>query len=171
MELFGSRTRAFSLAAVVCGVLSAAATAYALAAGDRAPEIGLDDLAGNHVTVTALRGQVLVVAFWGSWCVPCESEMRALERLYVELRARGLATVGVSEDTTDHNVENFLRRIPVSFPIVRDADHTVARRYALGPMTTFIFDRSGGLRHIHPGFRAQDAAVIETELRALLAER
>ena len=162
--------RAFSLGALTCAALSATTTAHALATGDHAPEIGLDDLGGNRVTIAALHGQVLVVAFWGSWCVPCESELRVLDHVYTTLHTRGLAIVGVSEDSARDNVEGFLRRIPLSFPIVLDADHAVARHYALGPMTTFVFDRSGRLRHIHPGFPAEDVAIIGAELRALLAE-
>lgn len=157
--------------AVAGGCLLAAATALALAPGDPAPEVGLPDRAGHQVTVADASGRVLVVAFWASWCAPCESEMRVLDRLYAQLEGDGLSMVGVAEDSSDGNVEGFLRRVPVTFPIVRDADHAVARRYLLGPMATFVFDRRGRLRHVHEGFRQSDAAVIESELRALLAER
>lgn len=150
---------------------SLSTTVFALSRGEQAPEIGLRDRDGHDITVAGARGRVLVVAFWGSWCAPCEQELRVLDRLYGQLGADALTIVGVSEDGSDSNVESFLRRIPVSFPVVRDGDHAVARRYSLGAMATFIFDRGGALRHVHEGFRQTDAPVIEAELRALLADR
>lgn len=147
--------------------------AHALAAGDRAPEIGLPAIANGTGTIdlASLRGQVFVVDFWASWCGPCADEMPVLERLYAQHRAAGFSVVGVSQDSAASNVEQFLRRIPVNFPIVLDGAHAVAGRYSPPSMpTSFIVDRRGIVRHVHRGFRSADAGPMASEIAALVAQ-
>ena len=149
------------------------ARARALDAGARAPEIGLASIAngGGQIDLASLRGQVFVVDFWASWCAPCADEMPVLERLYTTHRQNGFTVVGVSQDSGESNVQTFLRRIPVSFPIVLDQGHGVAGRYSPPRMpTSFIVDRRGIVRHVHAGFRSSDAAAIEREVAALVAQ-
>ena len=97
--------------------LALAGSAAALSVGARAPEIGRPDLNGRNVQMSGLRGKVVIVDFWASWCEPCREEMPVLDRMYRDLRERGLVVVGVSVDRTIGNVNGFLRRTPVSFPV------------------------------------------------------
>ena len=157
---------------IAASVLAVAASAMALNTGQRAPEIGLRDLNGNNVTMASLRGNVVLVDFWASWCEPCAEEMPVLERLHTTYQAQGLRIVGVSQDRNASNVQGFLREHRVSFPIVHDAQHAVAGRYSPPRMpSSYIVDRSGVVRHVHEGFRSGDAAAMEREIRALLTQR
>lgn len=163
--------RALTFLLVSLALFALAATASALDPGARAPEINLRDTAGNQVTMASLRGRVVIVDFWASWCEPCADEMPVLERLYNEHRERGLTVIGVSQDRAMSNVQQFLRRVHVSFPIVLDDAHAVAGRYSPPRMpTSYIIDRRGVVRHRHDGYRSGDAATIEREVRALLDE-
>lgn len=152
------------------GLLVGAATSVAaLSKGRRAPEIGLRDLDGNPVKMADLRGKVVVVDFWATWCGPCKEEMPVLDRLYGKYRKKGLVVVGVSQDRDEDKVREFLRRRPVSFPIVHDVRHAVAKRYQPGKMpSSYVIDRSGVVRYVHEGYSARDAARFDREIRKLL---
>lgn len=160
---------------VSCGlfavVLVLAASASALSVGQRAPEIGLRSLDGATVTMSELRGKVVLVDFWATWCSPCRDELPHLQRLYRELSTEGLVVVGVSVDREADNVRSFVRRLGLTFPIVHDAQHVVADRYHPTTMpTSYIVDRDGTVRFVHVGFRNADVADLEREIRGLLRD-
>jgi len=149
-----------------------AATASAVDVGGRAPEIGVNDLNGRPVRIASLRGKVVLVDFWASWCAPCRQEFPVLERLHRTYASQGLAIVGVSVDNDVANVRSFLRRNSASFLIAHDPRKVAAARYGGTAMpSSYIIDRRGIVRHYHAGFRASDAATIEREVQALLRQR
>jgi cytochrome c biogenesis protein CcmG/thiol:disulfide interchange protein DsbE len=151
--------------------LLAAASALALDPGARAPEIGMRDLDGNQVTIAGLRGRVVVVDFWASWCEPCADSMPVYQRLYTTYRARGLTIVGISQDQRVDNARQFASRHHLGFPVVFDDGHAVANRYRPPRMpTAYVIDRGGIVRHVHAGYRSGDAARLESEITALLGQ-
>jgi cytochrome c biogenesis protein CcmG, thiol:disulfide interchange protein DsbE len=171
-----SKRRRFGLGAVALALLvgsiamvSAAARVFALEAGARAPELGARDLAGQPVNLASLRGKVVIVDFWASWCAPCADSMPVYERLYSQLRERGLVVVGVSQDQRADNARQFAERHHLTFPVLFDEGHAIANRYHPSRMpTAFLIDRAGVVRHVHAGYRSSDAAGLEREVRALL---
>jgi cytochrome c biogenesis protein CcmG/thiol:disulfide interchange protein DsbE len=157
---------------LAAGLATFAASADALSAGARAPEIGMNDMSGRRVTIGGLRGRVVIVDFWASWCEPCEAEMPVLERLQRTYGGQGLTVIGVSQDREVENARQFLSRTRVSFANVHDQGNQIARRYAPDRMpSSYVIDRNGVVRHVHSGFRASDADALEREVRALLAQR
>jgi len=136
----------WSLFAAAAGVLwSGVATAAALKAGERPKRVTLSDLTGAPVVLPdAYAGKVLAIHFWASWCAPCFREIDALESLFGEYRARGMAPVSVNVGETPGVVADALRNRTVSYPILLDTDSTTARLYGVvGLPTTFVLDRKG----------------------------
>lgn len=155
---------------IIAALLLVTTSAAALDVGARLPEIGLRDLQGNTVSAASLRGKVVLVDFWASWCAPCREELPILERLHKQYRAQGLVIVGVSVDRDAANARSFATKMGLTFPVVHDAQHQLAGRFAPPKMpSSYIIDRRGVVRHVHGGFRAGDAASIEREIKALLA--
>ena len=103
--------------------------ASAVDVGGRAPEIGVNALNGRPVRIASLRGKVVLVDFWASWCAPCRQEFPVLERLHRTYASQGLAIVGVSVDNDVANVRTFLRRNSASFLIAHDPRKVAAARY------------------------------------------
>jgi len=147
---------------------------HALAVGDGtvAPEIALRDRDGKPVNVADLKGHVVLVDFWASWCGPCREELPVLDALYKKYRAKGLVVVGVGLDHEADKLTKFLRASPISFPVVHDEKGAVANRYGPPKMpSSYLIDRRGIIRHVHAGFKASDRAQLERELNELLAEK
>ncbi len=158
------------LTALAASVLIASA-ARALAPGDVPPAIDMPDLNGKKVDWASLKGKVVLVDFWASWCGPCKDEMPVLEALNEKFATQGLVIVGVSIDSSPKKMNKFLKGTPVSFRIVHDRKLVVANRYEPETMpTSYFIGRDGKVRYVHEGYEKGDAAGIEERVKALLAE-
>jgi peroxiredoxin len=145
--------------------------AQGLESGQIAPLFELADLSGKPVRLRELRGKVVLVNFWASWCGPCREELPVYEKLARRYQDRGLVIVGVNIDKSAQVAREFLqaRKLDLSFAVVNDGDHRVAASYAPPTMpSSYFIDRSGLVRHIHAGFRTADAADIEAKIKLLL---
>src|SRR5262245_28515817 len=153
------------------GLALIAGPAAALDSGERMPEIGIKDLSGNAVSLASLKGKVVIVDFWATWCGPCKESMPVLEKLHKKYGSQGLVVVGVSVDEEAANVGPFIKKMKVSFPIVHDASHKVADRFKPPKMpSSYVIDRKGIVRHVHEGFHAKDSAAFESQVKALLGQ-
>jgi cytochrome c biogenesis protein CcmG/thiol:disulfide interchange protein DsbE len=140
------------------------------ATGKSAPEFTLAGLdRTDSVTLSALRGKVVFIDFWASWCLPC----RRLMPLVAALKAQypDLEVVAISVDANREKAITFLRAVEPSLRAVHDADHSVADRYGVVQMpTSFLVDREGKLRFRHDGYSEKSFAAIERQVRILLDE-
>lgn len=147
--------------------------ASALESGAQVPDLAAASLDGNgrDVRLGSLRGRVVYVDFWASWCVPCRQSMPLLDELYRRFEPRGLTVIGVNKDVAVADAQRFLRRVPVSFPLAEDREDRLARAFSVKAMPSgYLVDRKGVVRHVHRGFTAESGALLASEIESLLRE-
>lgn len=120
--------------------------------GKPAPDFTVTTLGGARVRLQELRGKVVFVNLWATWCPPCREEMPSMVRLYQLMRAKGVEIVAVSEDRDRAALEKFVRQHGVTFPVAQDEDKRIYGLYrATGVPETHLIDRQGIIRHIQIG--------------------
>ena len=156
--------------ALLLAVFSSAACA--LEAGAPMPSLSAPRLGeGAPVELAALKGKVVYVDCWASWCVPCRLSMPTLDALYRKHSAQGFTVVGFNKDVEAADAQRFLQRVTVSFPLVLDAKDAAAQAFDVRAMPSgYLVDRKGVVRKVHRGFTQETAATLENEIADLLAE-
>jgi peroxiredoxin len=130
--------------------------------GFLAPDFSLDTLEGGVITLSELRGQIVVVNLWASWCPPCRAEMPALQMAYEDFTAQGLVVLGVNMTHQDSQVEatSFANETELTFPIAFDYDGEVARLYRMYALpTTYFIDPEGIIREVIVGGSLNEATI------------
>ncbi len=140
--------------------------------GFSAPDFTLDLLQGGQVTLSELRGKVVVVNLWATWCPPCRAEMPAFQEVYEEGRDRGLVILAVNTTYQDSlaEVANFVGEYGLTFPVALDRDGNVASLYQLRALpSTFFVDREGVIQEVVIGGPISPSTIKST-VEALLGE-
>ena len=134
--------------------------------GDALPDLKQFGLTGS---LPSLKGKVVYLDFWASWCGPCKASFPVLNGWHQELSSKGLVLLGVNVDEDDATMNTFLKKTAVSFPSVRDAAQSLVAAANVSTMpTSFIIDRQGIIRHVHNGFHKKDATSVLAQIQALL---
>jgi len=136
---------AVSLLIVLSGLLGMAARPPLI--GSPAPEIVLKDLQGRDVKLSDLRGKVVLVNFWATWCKPCKEEMPAMQASYDKLRDKGFVVLAVNELEDTARVAEHIRTHGHTFEVVMDHNNQVANMYGVvGLPASFLIDPQGIVR-------------------------
>jgi len=137
--------------------------------GSHLPEFTVKDLQGHALSSADLRGKVLLVDFWATWCQPCKKEMPGYQKLVDHYGYRGFAIIGFKSDVMRdaEDPAQFARKIGVRYPLVL-ATEAVTQKFGgiQGLPTTMLYDRQGILRMKVVGFEYTDT--IESALKPLL---
>jgi thiol-disulfide isomerase/thioredoxin len=153
--------------------LFAASAALALDEGDRAPDFQARSVSGDaQVVLHQLRGKVVLLDFWASWCAPCNAAMPQLEKLSKEFPADQFVVVGVNVDKKLDDARRALAKRSVSYPNASDPTGTLPKRFGLQTMpTTYLIDQNGVVRYVHRGYRNGDADELREQIEKLLAKK
>ena len=143
--------------------------------GEPAPRYAATTLAGDSASTAALKGKVVLLNVWATWCAPCRDEIPYLESLYQRHRGQGLEIVGVSVDARGQEsaIREFAQEFRMTYPIWRDPDERVQSTFlALGVPASYLIDRNGVLRWKHLGtIRASDTTFTQALSAALAQQR
>ena len=156
-------------------VVSASLLAAPVGAGDAsgpAAPFSLKSRGGQTVALGDLKGQVVLINFWATWCGPCRKEMPLLEQIQKKYAPLGFTMLGVNVEEDTRMMDTFLKDVPVSFPILLDPANGVSKLYSVSAMpSTVIVDRKGTVRLIHQGYQPGDESKYQDLIRQLIRER
>ncbi len=151
---------AVSLLIVLSGLLGMAARPPLV--GSPAPEIVLKDLQGRDVKLSDLRGKVVLVNFWATWCKPCKEEMPAMQASYDKLRDKGFFVLAVNELEDTARVAEHIRTHGHTFEVVMDHNNQVANMYGVvGLPASFLIDPQGMVRERISGSLLTESRIEE----------
>ncbi|HEY3816330.1 MAG TPA: TlpA disulfide reductase family protein [Polyangiaceae bacterium] len=142
--------------------------------GKPAPDFAVAAAANGKgkVALSKLRGKVVLVDFWGTFCEPCKKSFPKLQDLNTKYAASGLRIVGISEDEEDEkeSIPGFATTYGAKFAVGWDADKSIAKSYKPETMpTSFLIDKNGVVRYAHVGYHDGEEVQVEKEIKELLA--
>ena len=149
--------------------------------GQMAPALSLPRVDGGTLALEQLRGKVVMLNIWATWCAPCLREMPSMQNVYDELRPQGLEILAVAVDdqpglrqpdgSVVGIVSGFIEQLGLTFPVVLDPTGGTERLYGVDALpTTFLIDREGRIRYREVGGRYWDREPYTDMIRTLLEE-
>src|SRR3990172_4238253 len=139
--------------------------------GFSAPDFTLDLLGGGQITLSELRGKVVMVNLWASWCAPCRIEMPEIEQVYRAYKNLGFVVIGLNTTFQDSEPDAaaFVGELGLTFPVALDRNGAVSRDYQLRALpSTYFIDRNGVIRSAV--FGAMNGALIQSKVEELIKE-
>lgn len=162
------RSRLISWGLACAASLCIALPAWSLEAGAVAPPIELPGLT-SPVSLAAMKGKLVYVDFWASWCGPCRKSFPWLNEMQAKYGARGLQVIGVNLDKKRSEADKFLAEVPASFTIAFDAKGDTGWAYGLmGMPSSYLVGPDGKVLQTHTGFRDEQRQQLEAAIVAAL---
>ena len=154
-------------------LLALAPAAGAIQVGEKAPAVVGPALEGpGQISLSDMKGKVVYVDFWASWCAPCASALPVLDGFRKEFGSQGFDVFAVNVDQNPKQGKVFLARRPVSYESLSDPKGKYPSLFGVETMpTSFLIDRKGVVRYVHRGFRKNDVEDLRKEIRKLVAEK
>ena len=137
----------------------------------QAPAFALQSVDGKTVSLAQFKGDVVMINFWASWCGPCRQEMPLLDDIYKQYKDMGFVLLGVNVEPDASGANGWLKKTPVSYPILTDPKSSVSQLYQVQAMpTTVIIDRQGVVRYVHNGYLPGDENQYMNSIRSLIVQ-
>jgi len=161
--------RSFTIAVVALSLIGLPFTQVgAVEVGSPAPTYSLPTTAGK-VDSAGLKGKLVYVDFWASWCVPCKQSFPWMNEMQAKYGNRGLHVLAINVDGKQADADKFLGQVPAKFQIAFDPAGVTPRQFAVKAMpTSYLVDGEGRVVYVHAGFRESDQKSIEAAIVAAL---
>ena len=115
---------------------------------EAAPALKLKTVTDEEIDLSAMKGRMVIVNFWATWCGPCIAEMPSLQALTTRIGAKNVALIGVNFHESPQKIRDFQAKYNVKFPLLRDAWQEASAAWKVGVLpTTFVVDANGTLRY------------------------
>ena len=119
----------------------------------------------GEIQLSKLKGKVVYVDFWASWCGPCRKSFPWMNKMHAKYGEQGLEIIGITLDEDKAQARRFLKKLPALFTVAYDTQGTVADLYKVQVMpTSYLIDKQGNLVLTHKGFKNKHADKLEAEL-------
>jgi len=137
-----------------------------------APDFSWNDGNGNTVHLTDLKGKVVLLDFWATWCGPCKMTIPHIEAIYEKYKDKDVVVLGINLDTGDmENVKSFIDQYGMKYLVITDPKSAVAGKYMVNSIPTFfIIDKEGNIAKTIIGFDPNIEDIISKEIDTLLKE-
>ncbi|MEP7207117.1 MAG: TlpA disulfide reductase family protein [Casimicrobiaceae bacterium] len=156
----------------LCLALGCTGPALAVAVGEAPPGFALLDATGELVSLDRLRGKVVYVDFWASWCGPCRRSFPWMSEMSRRYHADGLTVIGVNVDKKRGDADRFLQQQPAAFTVVFDAAGATPSAWGVrGMPSSFLLDRQGKVLAMETGFDETAKDALESRIRQALEAR
>jgi thiol-disulfide isomerase/thioredoxin len=160
-----------SLAIAALAAVALVSPASATDVGQPAPAFSLPSLKGDTVALDKLRGKVVYVDFWASWCGPCRRSFPWMNEMQQKYGGKGFVIVGVNVDKKRADADKFLAQNPAIFSIAFDEAGTTPSAYAVkGMPSSYLIDAKGNVTYVERGFLDEHKAELERRIAALVAK-
>lgn len=147
------------------------AASHLALASQPAPLINLPGVTGT-VQSAELKGKVIYVDFWASWCKPCKQSFPWLNSMQARYGNQGLEIIAINLDQQQNAANEFLQALPPQFTVAFDPSGKTAEQFHVqGMPSSYLIDRQGNMRAVHMGFRDEDRAKLEQAVTRLLLEK
>jgi thiol-disulfide isomerase/thioredoxin len=168
----GMTARLLAAAVLMAAAVAVHAADFKPWTGGPAPALSLKDLEGTAQALQAYRGKVVVLNFWATWCEPCRDEMPSFNKLKRTFEGKPVVVLAVNVGEGEGRIAEFLRKVPVEFPVLLDRDAAASKAWKVRLMpTTFILGRDGRVRYSYAGERDWDDATVRAKIAALADEK
>jgi peroxiredoxin len=141
--------------------------------GQPAPAFSARSLTGDGtVALGNYKGKVVYLDFWASWCAPCQTSLPALEALRKEFPADQFQVIAINVDQDPEKARKLLEKLKIGYPSATDPEGRLPETFGIKTMpTSYLIDRDGVIRRVHPGFRAGDVDAIRKQIQTLVEAR
>lgn len=150
------------------------ANAFTPSSADEAPDFPMTNIKIDHKDINALsdlRGKVVYLDFWASWCVPCRRSFPWMNAMHSKYKKQDLVIIAINLDQEPELAKQFLAELPAAFHIEYNPSGSIAEKYQLlGMPSSYLIDKNGVIRVAHAGFFQAKQARYEAQISALLAE-
>ena len=154
---------------ITVSCLSFSTTASAIKVKQTAPDFTLASNKGKNIRLNDLRGKVVMINFWATWCAPCRKELPLLNNLYNKYKNKGFVLLGVNIDEKSSLAKKMIKELKINFPVLFDKTQSTSESYDLQAMpSTFIIDKNGVVRFAHYGYKSGYEKKYEKDVKSLL---